>query len=116
MRDGIQKEEADEGENKNTTKKGLREKKIWEKEITEKAVLTLNQTSRHGGEWRSRDVTPRILRFDTVVKVNVQLHDPPLQGWGPIPGLQTGQGDGGWKQRRCDQRKNICPCLESNGK
>jgi len=42
MRDGIQKEEADEGENKNTTKKGLREKKIWEKEITEKAVLTLN--------------------------------------------------------------------------
>jgi hypothetical protein len=42
MRGGIQKEEADEGENKNTTKKGLREKKIWKKEITEKIVPILN--------------------------------------------------------------------------
>ena len=94
----------------------LREKKIWKKEITDKVFPMLNQTSRHDGEGRSRDVTPRILSFDTGVQVNVQLHDPPLQRWGPIPWLQSGQGRGEWAPRLCKQQKNICLCLESNGK
>jgi len=46
----------------------LREKKIWKKEITDKVVPMLISTSRHVGEWRSRDVTPCILNFDTGVR------------------------------------------------
>jgi len=60
----------------------LREKMIWKKEITDKVVHMLISISRHDGERRSRDVTPRILSFDSGVQVNVQLHTPPLQLWG----------------------------------
>jgi hypothetical protein len=56
-------------------------------EIRDKVVPMLNYASVHEDEYRSRDITPHILSFDTEVEVNVQLHAALLQRWGTIPQL-----------------------------